>query len=84
MSGLNANYVCAISSTRLRYETQKPNVIIDLFFAENDTNKPIENWFEIMQLEKIIFKNENHEFYMKPEFAKEISQIISNKMITSF
>lgn len=79
LSGLNVSYVCAVSSTRLRYETQKPNVLIDLFFAENDPYKPDEKWFEFMQLDKVIFKNEAHEFYMKEEVANEISLQIVEK-----
>ena len=84
LSGLNACYVCAISSTRLRYETRKPTVLIDLFFAENDPYKPDEKWFEFMQLDKVIFKKENHEFYMKQEFANEISRKIVEKMKSDF
>lgn len=80
LSGLNASYICAISSTRLRYETQKPNALIDLFFAENDPYKPDKKWFEFMQLDKVIFKNETHEFYMNQEFAYEISHKIFEKM----
>lgn len=74
--GLNTNYFCSISSTRLRYETQKPNVKFDLFFAENDPFNPNEEWFEKMKIKRNVVLNETHDFYKKQAFANLISSKI--------
>ncbi|WP_293301890.1 hypothetical protein [Pedobacter sp. UBA4863] len=84
LAGLKTSFICAISSTRLRCEIQKPNVFIHLFYGENDPYKPDEKWFELMQLDTVIFNNENHEFYMKQEFANKISLNIMEKMKSDF
>lgn len=72
--GLKAKYICAVSSTRLRYETEKPQGEIELFFAENDPNKPGEDWFRLLRLEKYIIEKENHEFYKKKNRVEKICQ----------
>lgn len=77
--GLNANYICAISSTRLRYESQKPSTQIDLFLAAKDPFIPKEKWFESMKLNPSIIENETHEFYKKQEFAKLICDKITER-----
>ncbi|MCY1513938.1 hypothetical protein D9M68_484620 [compost metagenome] len=79
LSGLNAKYICAISSTRLRYESQKPSAQIDLFFAENDSFIPKEKWFQSMTLNPNIIEQETHEFYKKQEFAKLICDKITER-----
>ena len=37
-----------------------------------------------MQLDTVIYNNENHEFYMKQEFANKISLNIIEKMKSDF
>lgn len=74
---LNVSTLFTVSSTRLRYETQKPSETITLFFGEDDHYKPNFQWFEKMQLKEHLFKNEAHEFYQK----KEIAAIICQEMI---
>lgn len=76
LSGLKVENLYAISSTRLRYETQKPMVKINLFYGENDENKPQNNWFELMEIPMKLFKNQAHEMYKKQEIAEEICQTI--------
>ena len=76
LSGLKTKGIFAISSTRLRYEKEKPSGILELFFAEKDEFKPNDDWFETLNIEQRIFKNENHECYQKPEIAKEITDIL--------
>ena len=76
-SGLKIENLIAISSTRLRYETQKPSAMITLYFGKNDKFKPDDNWFDNLDLKENLFPNENHEFYQK----KEIAAIICNQII---
>lgn len=78
LDGLKAESLTAISSTRLRYEDKRPECKINLFYAENDEYKPIDDWFKKLNLEMNIYKEEEHEFYSNKEIAIEIcSKIIS-------
>lgn len=76
LSGLNIQNIFAISSTRLRYETQKPSGFIELFYGENDTYKPDKNWFLNLEIKENIYKNEEHELYKKKEIAEAICKLI--------
>lgn len=83
--GLKVTNLYAISSTRLRYENQKPSCTIQLVFSENDLFKPEQSWFDNLNLETSILKNETHEFYKNEEFASHIcKQIISECNNASF
>ncbi|HNE50943.1 MAG TPA: hypothetical protein PKM51_00370 [Chitinophagales bacterium] len=76
--GLPASYLSAVSSTRLRLESSKPPVSkIEVFFAENDRYKPDDAWFDLIQIEKNIFKNEEHNCYKN----KSIATIVCNKIM---
>lgn len=75
LSGLQINHFFAVSSTRLRYEIQKPVGIIKLFYGENDDYKPDENWFSTMKIKPGIYQNEDHEFYRNKEIAVEIFEM---------
>lgn len=78
--GLKVNDLTAVSSTRLRNESIKPNSSIKLFYGDKDPFKPQKDWFDHFQLNPKIYEHENHDFYMKQEIAIEIcNQIIKNK-----
>jgi hypothetical protein len=75
--GLPVSYLCAVSSTRLRLEIRKPPTSkMDLFFAENDIYKPDNAWFDFMQIEKNIFKNELHNCYIEKPIATAVCERI--------
>lgn len=65
--GLNVNRFWGISSTRLRYETEKPNCKTTLFYGENDSYKPDANWFQKLNINHHILENKDHDIYSKPE-----------------
>ena len=76
LDGLKAESLTAISSTRLRYEDKRPECVINLFYAEKDAYKPIDDWFSKLNLEMNIYKDEQHEFYRNEKIAADISNII--------
>ena len=76
LKGLKTDHIYALSSTRLRFETQKPNTKIELFFAENDSNKPNKNWFSQLKIDDQLYQNKKHEFYKEKEVAITICQQI--------
>lgn len=72
LAGLKVNSITAVSSTRIRYEQQKPKGVIELYFGEYDNFKPDNDWFERLNLERNIFRQEDHDFYRKKEIAVDI------------
>ncbi len=78
--GLKAKYLLAISSTRLRFETEKPICKFKLLFGEKDFFKPSENWFKKLYIEENIIPNCYHEFYKNEKFVKKICQILITKL----
>lgn len=75
--GLSIGDFYAISATRLRYEENVPNTNIRLFYGKKDVYQPKQSWFESHHLDKIIFENEGHECYQKPNCI----EIICKKII---
>ncbi len=76
LTGLKTRGIFAISSTRLRYETEKPSGIIELIYGEKDEFQPENEWFQNLNISKKFVKNENHNFYQKQEHAKNITDLI--------
>jgi pimeloyl-ACP methyl ester carboxylesterase len=72
LKGLNVRNLLAVSSTRLRYENEIPNGIIKLYYGENDSNKPSNDWFEKYSIDFEIIKNKEHSFYTEKDFATSI------------
>jgi len=79
LEGLKVKDFIAISSTRLRYENEKPQCEIDLFYGENDKFKPENDWYNRLELKEIIFYNEEHDFYRNKENAINICDEIIKK-----
>ncbi len=76
LKGLNADKLYAVSSTRLRYETQKPNCLAKLYYGEHDRFRPNSNWFT-----KVLIKEkEDHLMYSEIDFINEICDEISNDL----
>lgn len=79
LKGLNIDNFFAVSSTRLRYETEKPNCPIYLYFGDLDNNRPAFDWFKKLSIaEFTIRKNDGHELYTSSEFVL----FLCNKIIT--
>ena len=76
LSDLKIQNLYAISSTRLRYEIEKPAGTIELFFGENDIYKPNRAWFKKLALQENFFSNQGHELYKQKDFADRICKII--------
>jgi hypothetical protein len=76
LNGLNIKNLYAISSTRLRHETDKPNCYIKLFFGKKDNFKPNADWFEKMELKFEIIKNEGHQIYQNPDNILKVCEEI--------
>lgn len=64
LKGLNVTHLFAVSSTRLRYETEIPNSIIKLYFGEKDPNKPNPKWFLDLNIDNEILEANSHQLYL--------------------
>ena len=78
--GLKIENLFAISSTRLRHETEKPLGKIKLFYGENDTFRPDNDWVNKMNLTQNLIPNQDHECYTNEEIAQKICKIIVAEM----
>ena len=76
LKGLKIDKLYAVSSTRLRLETIKPNCDLRLIYGEYDQNKPENNWFEKMKVKNQIIRQQGHSLYMNKIFATELTKRI--------
>lgn len=81
LKGLLANKLFAVSSTRLRYEKEKPKCNCKLYFGEGDLNQPDLHWFQELELTPVRVANKEHEMYKEKDFAYELCrEIIKNQI----
>jgi len=69
LRGLKVTELVAVSSTRLRFETEMPNCKIKLYFGEKDLNAPNRNWFLDLKISNQIIENQEHLLYQEKENA---------------
>ena len=72
LRGLQMEKLIAISSTRLRKETEKPNRPFSLFFGENDVFQPNKEWFNQMGIKGHFITEGDHEIYKNYSTVLEI------------
>lgn len=76
LKGLKTNNLFAISSTRLRYETEKPNCNVHLTFGGHDTYRPNKDWAENLNLKIDIITDGEHDIYTKSNIINGICERI--------
>jgi len=72
LEGLPIKKLIAISSTRLRKESEKPNCPLELFFGENDVYKPDDSWFTRMKINAHFIQEGDHDIYKDQFFVSQI------------
>lgn len=65
--------VC-VSSTRLRYETHRPNGTIQLFYGTKDEYRPSVDWLENMGLDYEHIDDQGYHLYTDPTFAEKLGR----------
>ncbi len=70
----------AISSTRLRYEKEKPNCKCILYFGKDDQYKPSVKWHANLVLDCNFVENGEHEMYQEEEFANRLCEKIIEEL----
>ena len=81
LKGLNISTLYAISSTRLRYEKEKPDCKCILYFGANDRYKPDVEWFRDLELDLNLIPDQEHELYQDEEFAKNLCRKIIEEQV---
>lgn len=76
LGGLCVTHLFAVSSTRLRYEKNKPATEINLFYGAADEFKPNADWFATMHVKYFEYPKEPHEMYRKLDIAGRICDCI--------
>lgn len=74
VAGLRANYFCAISATRLRYETHVLPLNGLLLYGKEDPYQPAPEWLDKQQLQHQVLADFRHECYQESAIAEQIAQ----------
>ncbi|WP_425235902.1 hypothetical protein [Ulvibacterium sp.] len=74
LKGLPMKSLYTISATRIRMETEKPNVPISLLYGENDEYSPSSEWFSKVGVEAEIVKNFGHTLYTDEKIIQSVCQ----------
>ncbi|MGB1004336.1 MAG: alpha/beta hydrolase [Salibacteraceae bacterium] len=77
LEGVKVDSLYAVSSTRLRNETQKPNCQLKLIYGEKDPNKPTDEWYQKIELIPKIIPGEEHELYKNSDFIKQFASQVN-------
>lgn len=72
LKGMDIGRLYAVSSTRLRLQTEKPGCWIQLFYGADDVNQPKAAWFEKLKQDPPHMEFEGHDFYMDATCTERI------------
>lgn len=76
LKGLKIDSLYAISSTRLRYEEEKPKCKINLYFGGKDNSRPHTNWFRQLNIQEKIIDTKDHQLYTENHFINKMCREI--------
>lgn len=74
LHGLPMESLYAVSSSRLRLESQQPQSDIELLFGEHDEFKPSQKWIDQMGVKTQIVKNFGHDLYTDEKIIIKVCQ----------
>lgn len=79
LKGLAVKKMYAVSSTRLRYEFDKPSCDIKLIYGRNDSFIPSLEWLKKMNISYDIINDVGHELYCENSFSLVVCDEIKCK-----
>ena len=62
----------SVSATRIRLENKKPNIPTTLVYGDKDANRPLDDWFKKLSLDKELISEFGHELYADEKVIKKI------------
>jgi len=81
LQGLPMKSLTAVSATRIRFETERPQCDIDLTYGECDEFKPGMKWAKQVDVNLEVIPNFGHELYSDEKIISEICMNLLNKVI---
>lgn len=72
LKGLPVKSLTAISSTRIRFENQKPNTDLNLIFGERDEFRPDEDWMNAVGADINVIPNFGHHLYSDEKIISDV------------
>ena len=72
LRGLPMKSLYNISATRIRLENKKPSIPISLVYGEKDANRPSDDWFRKLSLDKELISEFGHELYSDEKVIKKV------------
>lgn len=79
LAGIPLDLLFAISATRLRYEVERPDCKIKLWYGSLDPYQPSAEWYEKMQLSAFQWPGYGHDMYREAN----VIQAICNQLLAS-
>ncbi|NJB70883.1 hypothetical protein GGR42_001345 [Saonia flava] len=81
LKGLPMKSLNAVSPTRVRYETDKPDCEIKLLYGVNDAYKPSREWCKQMNSWIEFVPNFGHELYSDEKIIQKVSKDLLQKVM---
>jgi hypothetical protein len=72
LKGLPVKSLTAISSTRIRFENEKPNTDLNLIFGERDEFRPDEDWMDAVGADINVIPNFGHHLYSDEKIISDV------------
>lgn len=72
LQGFQMYKLITISSTRLRFETEKPDCLHKMIFGRQDKYLPTQDWIDSMGVGETLFVNGGHEIYKDKKMITEL------------
>ena len=72
LKGLPMKSFYAVSATRIRLESEKPNVPTTLLYGSLDMNRPYDDWFSELSLDKEVILDFGHELYSDKKIIEKV------------
>ena len=72
LKGLPMKSMYSVSATRIRLENKKPNIPTTLVYGDKDANRPSDDWFKKLSLDKELISEFGHELYSDEKVIRKV------------
>ena len=82
LKGLPMKSLYSVSATRIRLENKKPSILTTLVYGDKDTNRPSDDWFKQLSLDKELISEFGHELYSDEKVIKKVCLDLLERVTT--
>ena len=79
-NGLPVKSLYSISATRIRLQTQKPLIPINLIYGERDVNRPDDIWANKVDVDMDVVPNYGHTLYTDEKIVRKVCLSLLNEV----